>query len=171
VFSDVALRQMAREYPENSTDFGRISGVGESKLRQFGPAFLAKIAAHLSANPRQIFADDSFDALPAAKPRVNDSTRATLQAFRSGQSVAEVAQSRGFAVSTIYGHLAMALEAGESMDWERIVPPEQQQQIEAAFAKTGPANLMGAKELLGDTIEYGQLRIYRIAKAAAQSKM
>ncbi len=60
VFSDVALRQMAREYPANESDFARMSGVGEKKLREFGAVFLAEIAAYLTTNARQIFANDSF---------------------------------------------------------------------------------------------------------------
>jgi ATP-dependent DNA helicase RecQ len=60
VFSDVALRQMARYYPATDDQFTRISGVGEKKLQEFGAAFLAEIAAHLQTSPRQIFADDSF---------------------------------------------------------------------------------------------------------------
>src|SRR5439155_1388661 len=36
IFSDVALRQMARFYPQSEADFARISGVGEKKLREFG---------------------------------------------------------------------------------------------------------------------------------------
>lgn len=60
VFSDVALRQMARYYPATGGQFTRISGVGEKKLAEFGPDFLAEIAAHLQTRPRQIFADDSF---------------------------------------------------------------------------------------------------------------
>ncbi len=169
VFSDVALRQMARDYPESEREFARISGVGEKKLREFGAAFLAEIAAHLSANPRQIFADDSFTAPPSAKPRLNDTTRVTLQAFRSGQTVTEIAAARGMAESTIYGHLATALEAGERFDWERIVSPEQQRQIEVAFARFGPSNLGGAREFLGEGFEYGQLRLYRAAKNATRT--
>jgi ATP-dependent DNA helicase RecQ len=64
VFSDVALRQMARDYPESEREFARISGVGEKKLREFGDVFLAEIATYLQTNPRQIFADDSFAAPP-----------------------------------------------------------------------------------------------------------
>ena len=64
VFSDVALRQMARDYPASEREFARITGVGEKKLREFGDAFLAEIAAHVGNNPRQIFADDSFAAPP-----------------------------------------------------------------------------------------------------------
>jgi ATP-dependent DNA helicase RecQ len=60
VFSDVALRQMARYYPSTDDQFTRISGVGEKKLHEFGAAFLGEIAAHLQSSPRQIFGDDSF---------------------------------------------------------------------------------------------------------------
>ncbi len=64
VFSDVALRQMARYYPATDDQFTRISGVGEKKLQEFGAAFLRDIAAHLQTSPRQIFADDSFGGAP-----------------------------------------------------------------------------------------------------------
>jgi ATP-dependent DNA helicase RecQ len=60
VFSDVALRQMARDYPIDERQFARISGVGQRKLAEFGKIFLAEISAFLQSNPRQIFADDSF---------------------------------------------------------------------------------------------------------------
>ncbi|HEY3915369.1 MAG TPA: RQC domain-containing protein, partial [Verrucomicrobiae bacterium] len=56
VFSDVSLRQMARNYPGSEEEFSRINGVGEKKLKEFGAAFLAEIAAHLQSHPRQIFA-------------------------------------------------------------------------------------------------------------------
>jgi ATP-dependent DNA helicase RecQ len=166
VFSDVALRQMAREYPEGEREFARISGVGERKLREFGAAFLAEIAAHLATHARQIFADDSFVAAQAAKPRLNDTMRATLQAFRAGKGVAEIAGHRGLTAGTILGHLAAAIEAGERVEWERLVPLEQQRQIAAAFAQLGEGSLGAVKERLGDHVDYGQLRVFRAAKRA-----
>ena len=61
IFSDVALREMANKYPMTELQFGRISGVGKQKLREFGQTFLAEIFDHLRNNPRKIFAD-SFAA-------------------------------------------------------------------------------------------------------------
>jgi ATP-dependent DNA helicase RecQ len=55
IFSDVSLREMAREYPTNSTAFRRIPGVGERKLKDFGQPFLGEIKNHLAANPRRNF--------------------------------------------------------------------------------------------------------------------
>src|SRR5204863_6064265 len=77
IFSDVALRQMARSYPASEAEFARISGVGEKKLREFGAPFLGEIASYLQANARQIFADDSFEAPPArpARASLGDSAR------------------------------------------------------------------------------------------------
>ena len=55
IFSDVSLREMARKYPANSTEFRRIPGVGAQKLKDFGEAFLSEIKSHLGANPRRTF--------------------------------------------------------------------------------------------------------------------
>jgi len=59
IFSDVSLREMARNYPTNSTEFRHIPGVGEQKLKDFGEAFLSEIRSHLAANPRRRFVEDS----------------------------------------------------------------------------------------------------------------
>ena len=60
IFSDVSLRQMARDYPANEQALARISGMSERKLHEFGRVFLAVIAGHLEMQPRQIFAETSF---------------------------------------------------------------------------------------------------------------
>jgi len=165
IFSDVALRQMARNYPESENDFARISGVGEKKLREFGEIFLNEIALHLATNPRQIFAEESFTAPPIRKTSLNDTTRETLRRFRAGESVGQIAAARGFAVSTIYGHLATAIEAGEKIDVNELLDAEAQEQIAAAFKKFGFANIGGARESLGNKFDYGLFRIYRATNA------
>ena len=164
IFSDVSLRQMARNYPENESDFARISGVGEKKLREFGEVFLKEIAAHLATNPRQIFAEDSFVAPPIRKSSLNDTTRETLRRFRAGESVEQIATARGFAASTIYGHLANAIEAGEKIDLNELLTVGEQEQIAEAFKKFGFGNIVGARESLGNKFDYGLFRIYRAAK-------
>jgi ATP-dependent DNA helicase RecQ len=58
IFSDVSLREMARQYPTNSIEFRRIPGVGEQKLKSFGEAFLSEIKSHLAANSRRTFSED-----------------------------------------------------------------------------------------------------------------
>jgi ATP-dependent DNA helicase RecQ len=164
VFSDVALRQMARNYPENERDFARISGVGEKKLREYGEVFLNEIDLHLAVNPRQIFAEDSFVVPVAQRSSLGDTARETLRRFRAGDSPQEIANSRGLVVGTIYGHLATAIEAGEMIDVAQLINAGAQADIAAAFQRTGWGNIVGARELLGEKYDYGLLRIYRAAK-------
>ena len=48
IFSDVALREMARAYPTTSAAFGKIPGVGQQKLRDFAEPFTAAIAEYIA---------------------------------------------------------------------------------------------------------------------------
>ncbi len=161
VFSDVALRQMARNYPASERDFARISGVGEKKLREYGDVFLQEIAQHLATNPRQIFADDSFVVPLPQRSSLGDTARETLRRFRARASPVEIAEARGLVIGTIYGHLATAIEAGEKIELADLLDAEAQTEIAAAFKRTGWGNIVGARELLGEKYDYGLLRIFR----------
>jgi ATP-dependent DNA helicase RecQ len=175
VFSDVSLRQMARFYPATDRELSRISGVGDRKLREFGVVFLGEIAAYLQSNPRQIFADDSFDGSTGVPPvrtgkipvpqrsRLTDTVRETLHFFRQGKTVSEIARIRGVKDGTIYSHLEEAMLAGEAIDVKSLLPAEAQHDIAAAFAKHGFGSLGSVVASLGGRYDYGQCRIVRAA--------
>ncbi len=65
IFSDVSLREMARDYPTNSTEFRRIPGVGEQKLKDFGKAFLSEIKSHSARVCCRIFSKDVAFTFPS----------------------------------------------------------------------------------------------------------
>jgi ATP-dependent DNA helicase RecQ len=54
IFSDVALREMARAYPTTQAEFRRIPGVGQQKLRDFAEPFTAAVRDYLATNSRQL---------------------------------------------------------------------------------------------------------------------
>src|SRR5207249_1833523 len=165
ILSDVTLRKMAREYPRTTAELSRISGMVEKKVHEFGAALLAEIGAHLQTNPRQIFADDSFDT-PAPMPgraRLGDTARQSLRRFRAGESVDQIASARLLATSTIYGHLAEALEAGEPFDLTQFLTLEEQREITAVFRKLGSVSLTPVFQALGQRYDYGKLRLLRAA--------
>lgn len=51
VFSDVSLREMARDFPTDEEQMSEISGVGLKKLERYGEPFLSAIKEYLQANP------------------------------------------------------------------------------------------------------------------------
>ncbi len=69
LFSDVSLRQMARDYPGDERALARVSGMSARKLQEFGRVVLAVIVGHLETQPRQIFAATSFEEPPARPAR------------------------------------------------------------------------------------------------------
>jgi ATP-dependent DNA helicase RecQ len=163
VFSDVALRQMARLYPTTQNEFARISGVGEKKLREFGAAFLAEIQFHLQASPRQIFADDSFVAPAVTAPvrSLSDSARETMRQLRAGATVAAIARARNVTVGTIYGHIVEAIDRGEEMETARFFTVAELADIAGAFNRHGFGTLTPVFEALGGKVEYDRLRLFR----------
>ena len=166
IFSDVALRQMARNYPATERDFTRISGVGEKKLREFGDIFLGEITVHLQMNARQIFADDvavTPGTPPPVRGRLGDSARETLRRFRAGHTVSQIAREREVTPGTVFGHITEGIERGERVALERFFSAEELRAVTAAFAQYGGGSLTAVFDSLGGKIDYDRLRIFRAA--------
>jgi ATP-dependent DNA helicase RecQ len=161
IFSDVSLREMARAYPTTVSEFRRIPGVGEQKLRDFAEPFLGEVTRYLQTNPRQTFTD-AVD-LPQRRSRLNNSQLETLRRFRQGDSVDEIARARGFVRSTICAHLLAAIECRQIVPQlrDRFFTPAQEKEIAAAFERISDGRLVDVSTLLGGKYDIGELRIFR----------
>ena len=165
IFSDVSLREMARNYPTTATEFRRIPGVGEQKLKDFADAFLGEIKNYLAANPRRTFSGELDPLRPPRRSRLNDSQRETLRRFRSGESVDDISRARGFVRSTIYDHLEAAIKSGESLEPDQFFTAAQCEEIAAAFRGVSDGTLADVRSLLNAKYAYGELRIFRALAA------
>jgi ATP-dependent DNA helicase RecQ len=169
VFSDVTLRHLARSYPADDEQMLRTPGVGSVKLETYGVPFLEAIAEWLTANPRLPFPELIFTSTPVPKPPsivsgMNSTVRETLQLWREGASIEEIAQRRGMVISTIENHLATALQAGQEVDLSRLITPAEMTTIRQALEGwTGPG-LKEVFEHLGGAISYGKLRLFLAAE-------
>ena len=161
IFSDVALREMARTYPTKPAEFRRIPGVGEQKLKDFAQPFLAAIADYLEENPRQSFATPNDTRATAQRVKLNDSEAETLRRFRAGESIDQIARTRGFARNTIFDHLTRAIECGATLTTDQFFTAAQAGEIAGAMQRGGPRNLTGLRDHLGGRYEVGELRIFR----------
>ncbi len=165
IFSDVALREMARSYPTTPAEFRKIPGVGEQKLKDFAAPFLEAIQSYLSGHARKDFTPSPA---PAVRRRLNESESETLRRFQAGDSVEEIARSRGFVRGTILGHLLLAIEAGIPLTSRQFFEPAQEEEIAAAFARSGPRNLTGIRDDLAGKYDVNELRLFRALGASRQ---
>jgi len=161
IFGDLTLQQMAYYVPQSRESLSNISGVGSMKLEQLGDAFLSAIVAHARIHKleerdvpvrqtkkkiREVQAGSTYDQ--------------TKQLLQQGLSIEEIAQKRGFAISTIVGHLDRLVRAGEKLDLGPLLPPQERfEKIKEALVKTGGEFLSPAKEVLGDEYSYEEIRI------------
>ena len=165
IFSDVSLREMARNYPTTAIEFRRIPGVGERKLKDFAEAVLSEIKNYLDANSRRTFPSDLDPARLPRRSRLNDSQKETLRRFRSGESVNDISRARGFVRSTIYDHLEAAIKSGESLELDRFFTAAQREEIAWAFRKVADGKLEDVRSLLDSKYDDGELRIFRALPA------
>ncbi len=164
VFSDVTLRHMARAYPVDPAAFLNLPGVGERKLSDYGTAFMDEIRAYLTDNPSRDF--PPLETMPAAprpvKPAApNGTARLSLELWRAGKSIEEIAGERSLNPATIESHLAQAVEAGEDFDPRRFYSEAEESEMRAALDGYDEPALKPVFEQLGGRISYGKLRMFR----------
>jgi len=117
IFHDATLAEMLENRPETLTQFATISGVGAKKLEAYGEAFLDVL------NEYRNLEDDAQ----------GDSEEETLQLFRLGMGVEQIATQRGLTVTTIYSHLGKGIARGE-LPLNEVVPLQAHQLEAIRFA-------------------------------------
>jgi hypothetical protein len=96
-------------------------------------------------------------AVVVNKPAKGETFRISLQLFKEGNSIAEIAKKRGLALSTVEGHLAKFLSTGE-IEIGEIVPHQKIKVIlEILDDMESPAAGL-VKEKLGENYSYGEIR-------------
>ena len=148
IFADSSLKLMAQVRPKTITDFANLSGVNEYKAQQYGASFIAAILE---------FAE--LHKLPIKMP--SKSQMLTLQLHQQGLEVKDIAQQRGFSVSTIGNHLGELLEMNQPVALNKLVEADKQTAIVAAIEKVGDLSLKTLRESLGEDYSYEEIKFVR----------
>jgi ATP-dependent DNA helicase RecQ len=85
----------------------------------------------------------------------------SLEFFKNGQSVSEIAKSRGLAETTVEGHLSQAIENGEKLDPRALFTETEEQLMRDALRGYDEPALKPIFEQLGGHISYGKLKFFR----------
>jgi uncharacterized protein YpbB len=95
---------------------------------------------------------------PLRSVRKSRTLGATLELFRGGMAVADIARVRGLGSETILVHLADLTMAGESLDLSRVVGKERAEVILEAARNSAP--MLGAiKRALPPDFTFGEIRL------------
>ncbi|MFQ5824582.1 MAG: RecQ family ATP-dependent DNA helicase [bacterium] len=86
-----------------------------------------------------------------------DTVQQTLQLFRQGLSLEQIARRRNLTVGTIYGHFSQLI-VFDLVKVTAIIPVNRVQQIREAIEQVGMASLNPIKEHLPEEISYHEIR-------------
>ena len=148
IFHDSSLQEMVKKRPQTSDDMRRISGVGEQKLARYGQKYLNEIAKF----PLDELLNNNLSAT------VNE----TLILYQQGVAIDQIAQQRDVKETTIYTHLADAIEVG-LLEVRDVIDLEDEEFDEIVFSIEAledeeKGRLKPVYEELDQEYDYGVLR-------------
>jgi hypothetical protein len=168
VANSKTLLEMTNFLPQNENQLLKISGFGNSKVNEYGERFLDIIKTYIAEHdiePDSDYFEKKKDKKVKKEKVTTESSDTKTQSFallKQGLQPKEIAQKRGFALSTIEGHLIPFIASGE-IDINTLVSKEKQQFILDALqnfdAKLG---INPVKASLPNDISYSEIR-YMIA--------
>ena len=82
----------------------------------------------------------------------------TRQLLNQRLALEEIAKKRGFALSTIEGHVARFIKDGEYKATD-FIDKEKYDEIVDYFESTGDKSLSIAKDVLGDDFSFGEIKM------------
>jgi ATP-dependent DNA helicase RecQ len=155
IFGDAALRDMARRRPTTVDGFLDVSGVGQTKARQYGERFVAAIDEYCRS--REVGRDVDPTLRPAPKPVRRRRARATVNLsrqlafgrFEQGESVSAVADAIEKSETVALKYLLDYIHENRLTSPEPWVGTATFEQVADVSRQTGTASSKAIRRALG----------------------
>jgi hypothetical protein len=160
IMHQTTLVEIAKAMPQTKEELLDIEGFGKKKYENYGEEILQIINDFCNANNierRQttIVIDDTSNNKPKEK---HNTYLVTLELFRQGKTIEDIAAEREMATSTIEGHLSRFVETGE-IDVHTLVSDEDLSALLPYFTDNKDSLLREAFEYFDSKYSFGTLRI------------
>ena len=151
------LKAIAEAKPITLAQLKALDGMGTKRVRNFGAEILNIVLRYLGTDPETVDIGKIPTEAKTKKKVWGETYLITKEMFDKGMSVEAIAKKRGFAVSTIYGHLAHWVEQG-AIEASQFVEKDKYNEILEYFESTFDPNVTVAKDVLGEEYNYGEIR-------------
>ncbi len=151
IFNDTTLKEMEKVRPISDEEFMQISGVGKLKMQNYGYQFIKAII--------NFSAEKTKKKKKSTKSKGN-SYRETLDLYKQGLSIEEIAQERNLAQSTIFSHIMKLFNEGEKIDLKQFVSKEDIHSVKKAREILGhPEALRPYFEHFEQAMDYNTIKL------------
>lgn len=159
IFAQKTLYEMCETLPTNKKELLKVNGMGKTRVDKYGAAILKVIKAYCDEHDIETSNDDT-DIFEAEKPKKKpgDTKKESLNLFKSGKSIKDIADERELNENTIFGHLASFLTTGEVKITD-LMSNEFYEELKEIIPNKTFENLSDLKQQLDDKYTYGELRL------------
>ncbi len=151
VFTQETLYALCEELPVTTKQLKKVHGIGKIRLRKYGNQILEIIKAYCIANDIPLREDQP-------QKTKTDTKKISLELFKSGKNIKEIAEIRNLTVNTIIGHLAHYIPAGD-IKITNLISQERFNQIKKIIENNDFESLSELKNIAGNDYDWGELRL------------
>jgi ATP-dependent DNA helicase RecQ len=162
VFGDATLKAMATTMPTNEVEMRKVSGVGDLKLRVYGPDFINAVLQFVQENN---ITPPSPEPPKAKKEKAKKEPKTptellTYRLWKAGKSIGDIARERELKEQTIYSHFAKLYLEGKHPDVDifQFISVEELEQVLSAIVDLGEEKLSPIFEHLGGEVPYHKIK-------------
>ena len=149
------LKAIAQAKPVTLHELKQVEGMGPKRVKLYGAEIIDIVLKY--SGFQSVGKHEPEPEEPKKEPKP-DTYELTRQLLEQGLTLEEIAKERGFAVSTIEGHVARFIKDGEYKAAD-FVDKEKYDEIVDYFESIGDKSLGVAKDVLGDDFSYGEIKM------------
>lgn len=158
IFNQKSLYEMCETLPTSHKELQQVKGMGKVRVKKYGGAILKVICDYCEENSIDtVQTDNQMVQETTKKPKVN-TKKISLELFKAGKSIQEIADERNLNENTILGHLASFI-ASKELKITDLMLEEHYIELKEIIPKKTFENLSDLKHQLDEKYSYGELRL------------
>ena len=158
VFTQKSLYEMCETLPTNKNELLKVNGFGKIRVKKYGDAILKVIGDYWIENDIEV--SNEIEIFEETKPKQQKgaSKKITLELFKSGKTVLEIAKERGLTVGIITEHLATFI-ASREVKVTDLISESNFKELKELIPTLNFENLSDLKHQLDEKYSYIDLRL------------
>ena len=158
IFTQKSLYAMCEILPITKEELKEVHGMGKTRIEKYGGEILNVIKTYCEENDIETLKDLPVIKELNTKSNKGDSKKISLELFKSGKSIDQIALERELNVNTIFGHLASFI-ASKEIAITDLMSKAHYSELKKTIPTKTFENLSDLKHQLDDKFSYGELRI------------
>lgn len=151
IFTQETLYAICDEMPRTEKDLLNVKGMGKIRVQKYGEEILEVIEQYCTENGINKFNEQKKEAKKPTK-------QISLELFKSGLSVKEIAKERSLTTGTIESHLASFIPTGD-VDILELIPLKKYKKLVKQIEEVDFKNLTELKEKVDKSFTFMELRM------------